>query len=166
MNAIVTKQVRKKYNTGVLALDQLNLTIKQGEVFTLLGKNRAGKSTLISLLTTFKQPSSGTIEILNQQVSNQTMNEIRRKIACVAQTIAIDEHLTLMENRLFQSRLYKITPTVAIKKINQLITTFELTDYLDHPIANYSGGIKRRLDIAINLVIERSQQYVCFPHFR
>lgn len=166
MNAIVAKQVRKKYNTGVLALDQLNLTIKQGEIFTLLGKNRAGKSTLISLLTTFKQPSSRTIEILNQQVSNQTMNEIRRKIACVAQTIAIDEHLTVMENMLFQSLLYKITPTVANKKIDQLITTFGLTDYLDYPIANYSGGIKRRLDIAINLVIERSQQYVRFSHSR
>lgn len=152
MNAIVVNHISKQYNTGIKALDDVSLTIRKGEVFTLLGRNGAGKSTLISILTTAKKASSGTIKILNHQLSNTTVYEIRKDIACVAQKISIDKHLTLLENMMFQSRIYNIDSAEAKERIETLIHTFDLESYLHYPVANYSGGVKRRLDIAINLV--------------
>jgi len=77
---------------------------------------------------------------------------IRTQIACVAQHISIDAHLSLMENMIFQSRLYKVDAQVAKERINSLIDSFELSRYLKYPIASYSDGVKRRLDIAMSMV--------------
>lgn len=77
---------------------------------------------------------------------------IRTKIACVAQTVSIDAHLSLLENMMFQSRLYKVDNATAKKRITALIDSFGLSQYLKYPVASYSGGVKRRLDIAMNMV--------------
>ncbi|MGL5436857.1 MAG: ABC transporter ATP-binding protein [Lachnospiraceae bacterium] len=163
MNAVVVDQLCKQYPTGVLALDHLSLTIRRGEVFTLLGRNGAGKSTLISILTTLSQPTSGSVMILDQQIPKQSINQIRSNIACIAQKVSVDEHLTLIENMKFQGRLYRIETAVAEKRIKELVEVFGLQSYLEYPIAGYSGGVKRRLDIAMNMITSPEILYLDEP---
>lgn len=151
MLAIETKELVKQYKNGVSALKGLNLSVKQGEIFSLLGPNGAGKSSLINILTTYFTPTSGTVTMLEKDLYSEPAY-IRTKIACVAQTVSIDEHLSLWENMMFQSRLYKVDNATAQGRISTLIDSFGLSQYLKYPVASYSGGVKRRLDIAMNMV--------------
>lgn len=151
MPAIEVDKLVKQYKNGVRALDDLNLKVNKGEIFSLLGPNGAGKSSLINILTTYYKPTSGNVTILGKDLYREPA-WVRTQIACVAQHISIDAHLSLMENMKFQSRLYKIDAQVAKKRIKALIDSFELSDYLKYPTASYSGGVKRRLDIAMNMV--------------
>ncbi|MEN8905986.1 MAG: ABC transporter ATP-binding protein [Clostridiales bacterium] len=143
--------VVQQYKNGVRALDGLSLNVENGEIFTLLGPNGAGKSSLINILTTYYKPTSGTITMLEKDLCKEP-SWIRTQIACVAQNISIDLHLSLMENLLFQSRLYKVDKKIAKKRIDYLIESFELSNYLKYPTSSYSGGVKRRLDIAMNMI--------------
>lgn len=151
MYAIQVKQVSKQYHNGMLALDAISLTVQQGEIFSLLGQNGAGKSTLIKILTTYLQATSGTVTMLNQEVAKDGAN-IRSQIACVSQKTSIDSHLSLEENMMFQSKLYRIPKDVAKQRMKSLIKNFGLERYLSYPVSSYSGGVKRRLDIALNLM--------------
>jgi ABC-2 type transport system ATP-binding protein len=151
MQAIQVEKLVKQYKNGVRALDELNLNVEGGEIFTLLGPNGAGKSSLINILTTYYKPTSGNVTMLGKDLCKEPA-WIRTQIACAAQQISIDTHLSLMENMIFQSKLYKVDPQVAKKKINSLINDFGLSGYLKYPVVSYSGGVKRRLDIAMNMV--------------
>lgn len=151
MLAIEIDQLVKQYKNGVRALDELSLKVNRGEIFSLLGPNGAGKSSLINILTTFYKPTSGNITMLGKDLCKEPV-WVRTQIACVAQRVSIDEHLSLMENMVFQSRLYKVEPQVAKERISSLIDSFELSGYIKYPTASYSGGVKRRLDIAMNMV--------------
>ncbi len=151
MSAIIIDKLVKQYKSGVRALDELSLKVNSGEIFTLLGPNGAGKSSLINILTTLYKPTSGIVNMLGKDLCKEPA-WIRTQIACVAQNVSIDDHLSLMENMIFQSRLYKVESTIARKRINILIESFGLSKYLKYPVASYSGGVKRRLDIAMNMV--------------
>ncbi len=151
MAAICVKDLVKQYKNGVQALNGLTLTVKEGEIFTLLGQNGAGKSTLINVLTTYLRPTSGNVVMFGKDVYNEA-DEIRTKISCVAQRTSIDTHLSLMENMMFQSRLYKVPKQEAQKHMEMLISCFGLEEYLKYPVSSYSGGVKRRLDIALNIM--------------
>lgn len=151
MLAIKINNLVKQYKNGVRALDGLSLEVNSGEIFSLLGPNGAGKSSLINILTTYFQPTSGSVTMLKKDLSKDSA-WIRKQVACVAQRISIDTHLSLKENMIFQSRLYKVDSQVAKERIDSLIDSFQLSDYLKYPVASYSGGVKRRLDIAMNLV--------------
>lgn len=151
MLAIEIDKLVKQYKNGVRALDDLSLKVNSGEIFSLLGPNGAGKSSLINILTTFYKPTSGNVTMLGKDLCKEPA-WVRTQIACVAQHISIDAHLSLMENMMFQSRLYKVDAQVAKERINFLIDSFELSGYLKYPTASYSGGVKRRLDIAMNMV--------------
>ncbi|WDV46984.1 ABC transporter ATP-binding protein [Clostridiaceae bacterium M8S5] len=151
MYAIEVNKLVKQYKNGVRALDELSLKVKRGEIFSLLGANGAGKSTLINILTTYYAPTAGSVIVLGKNLSEEPA-WIRANIACVAQNVSIDEHLSLMENMIFQSSLYKINKSKAKKRIDNLIESFGLSKYLKYPVAVYSGGVKRRLDIAMNMV--------------
>jgi len=151
VNAINTENLTKTYQNGVNALNGISLTVKRGEIFTLLGQNGAGKSTLINILTTYLPPTGGHAVMLDHDL-DQDAAAIRARIACVAQRLSIDTHLSLTENMMFQSKLYKIPKTEAIRRMNTLITAFELERYVKYPVATYSGGVKRRLDIALNMM--------------
>jgi len=148
--AIKLENVTKQYKNKVQALKGLNLSVKLGEIFSLLGPNGSGKSTLINILTTYLRPSSGKVTILGKDIKN--IVPIRSQIACVSQQISIDTHLSLEENMLFQSRLFKISKTDAKKQMEKLINDFDLNQYRKYPVCSYSGGIKRRLDIALNMM--------------
>ncbi len=151
MEAIQVSNLVKQYKNGVRALDELSLNVKSGEIFALLGPNGAGKSSLINTLTTYLTPTSGTVTMLGKDLCKEP-NFVRSQIACVSQRISIDAHLSLMENMIFQSRLYKVDAGAAKNRINTLIDSFGLEKYLKYPTASYSGGVKRRLDIAMNMV--------------
>lgn len=151
MEAIHVENVVKRYKNGIEALKGLSLTVKKGEIFSLLGQNGAGKSTLINILTTYLEPTSGTIKILGKDIYTET-DKARRSIACVAQKTSIDTYLSLRENMMFQSKLYKIPKSEAEERMKTLISCFSLEKYLDYSVSSYSGGVKRRLDIALNLM--------------
>ncbi|AZO94487.1 ABC transporter ATP-binding protein [Halocella sp. SP3-1] len=151
MSVIETDKLVKEYKNGVRALDGLSLKVNSGEIFSLLGPNGAGKTSLINILTTYYKPTSGKVSILGKDLCREP-DRVRTQIACVAQRISIDEHLSLMENMLFQSRLYKVDAQLAEERISTLIDSFNLSGYLKYPTASYSGGVKRRLDIAMNMV--------------
>ena len=151
MYAIKVHNLSKTYKNGIQALSGLNIQVKSGEIYSLLGENGAGKSTLIKILTTFLKPTSGNITMLGKDIQQNSIY-IRSNIACVSQQTSIDTNLSLEENMMFQAELYKIPKAEAKKRMAKLIKDFELTSYLKYPISSYSGGIKRRLDIAMNMI--------------
>lgn len=151
MYAIEINQLSKVYKNGVQALDGFDLCVKEGDIFTLLGENGAGKSTLIKILTTYLKSTSGTVKMLGLDL-NKEADKIRKQIACVFQQTSIDTFLSLEENMLFQGKLYSIPNDEAIKRMESLITVFGLSSYRNLPVSSYSGGVKRRLDIALNLM--------------
>ena len=151
MTAVSVKNLVKKYKNGVRALDGLTLTVNEGEIFALLGPNGAGKSTLINVLTTFLRPTSGSVILFGKDVAREA-SAIRTQISCVAQHTSIDSHLSLTENMMFQSRLYRVPKPEAQKRMKSLISCFGLERYLKYPVSSYSGGVKRRLDIALNMM--------------
>lgn len=151
MTAIRIQNIIKEYRNGVQALSGLSLTVRQGEIFSLLGENGAGKSTLINILTTYLPPTSGSVSMLGKDLYKEAA-AIRAEIACVSQGTSIDTHLSLIENMMFQSRLYKIPKTEAVKRMKSLINAFGLERYIEHPVSSCSGGVKRRLDIALNMM--------------
>ena len=151
MYAIQIKNVVKEYKNGVQALSGLNLTVKQGELFSLLGQNGAGKSTLIRILTTYLKPTSGHIMMFGKDIEKEATT-IRTEIACGSQQTSIDTYLSLEENMIFQSRLYKIPKSEAFDRMEKLIVAFGLEQYRKYPVSSYSGGVKRRLDIALNMM--------------
>lgn len=151
MTAICAHSLEKTYKNGVQALKGLSLSVQTGEIFTLLGENGAGKSTLINILTTYLRPTGGNAHMLGKDLYKNTA-QIRAEIACVAQRTSIDTHLSLAENMMFQSKLYKIPKTEAVERMKNLIAAFGLERYRNYPISSYSGGVKRRLDIALNMM--------------
>lgn len=151
MHAIKVSNLIKRYKNGVQVLNGLNLTVEHGEVFALLGQNGAGKSTLINILTTYLRPTSGNVIVFEKNL-NQEAAFIRSQIACAAQRISIDTHLSLTENMMFQSRLYKVPRAEAQQRMENLIACFGLERYRKYPVSSYSGGIARRLDIALNMM--------------
>lgn len=151
MNILYADKVNKTYKNGVQALNDCSLRVKEGEIFTLLGPNGAGKSTLINILTTFLKADSGTLTMMGKDYRKHG-DELRAKIACVAQKTSLDTHLTMKENMMFQSRLYKIPKQEAVQLMNEMIEKFKLQKYSNYPVSSYSGGVRRRLDIALNLM--------------
>ncbi|MFQ6980438.1 MAG: ATP-binding cassette domain-containing protein [Clostridioides difficile] len=151
MLAIEIDNLVKEYKNGVKALNALSFNVNAGEIFSLLGPNGAGKSSLINILTTFYKPTSGNVTMFGKDLVDNP-SWIRTQITCVAQQISIDEHLSLMENMVFQSKMYKVEPQIAKQRIDSLIDKFDLSSYLKYPTSSYSGGVKRRLDIAMNMV--------------
>ena len=151
MKAIEANTITKQYKNGVQALKGLSLHVEEGQIFSLLGPNGAGKSTLIQVLTTFLKPDSGSVTMLGKNLEKDA-GSVRRQIACVSQRTSIDSYLSLKENMLFQSRLYKIPPAKAKERMDTLIACFGLERYLHYPVSSYSGGVKRRLDIALNMM--------------
>ncbi|RGY98106.1 ABC transporter ATP-binding protein [Clostridium sp. AM58-1XD] len=151
MAAIIVEDLVKQFQNGVRALNGLSLTVRTGEIFSLLGQNGAGKSTLINTLTTYLRPTSGNVKMFGMDICREAA-AIRPQIACVSQKISIDTYLSLIENMMFQSRIYKIPKEEAKKRLEILIGCFGLEQYLKYPVASYSGGVKRRLDIALNMM--------------
>jgi len=148
--AIETFALTKRYGK-IPALDQLNLKIEPGEVFGLLGPNGAGKTTAISMLCTVNSPTSGTALVNGYDIRKQA-GKVRRSIGIVFQDPSIDDRLTGRENMMLHAILYDISDQAAKKRIAVLLDLVGLTDRADSLMKTYSGGMRRRLELARGLL--------------
>ncbi|MBM7771145.1 ABC-2 type transport system ATP-binding protein [Actinokineospora baliensis] len=135
------------------ALDGVDLEIPSGTVLGLLGPNGAGKTTTVRILTTLLKPDSGRAFVAGHDVT-QDPDAVRRSIGLSGQYAAVDEHLTGYENLYMVGRLYGMSRSDATSRARELIARFRLTDAGDRPAKTYSGGMRRRLDLAGALVAE------------
>ncbi|WP_127784093.1 ATP-binding cassette domain-containing protein [Rhodococcus sp. X156] len=136
---------------GVRALDGVDLEVPTGTVLGLLGPNGAGKTTVVRILTTLLRPDSGTAQVAGLDVVRQA-NEVRSKIGLSGQYAAVDEHLTGLENLRMVGQLYGMPTRQATARARELLTDFRLEEAADRPAKTYSGGMRRRLDLAGALV--------------
>lgn len=140
----------KKYG-DVVALDGLDLSVPEGTVYGLLGPNGAGKTTTVRILTTLLQPDAGTATVDGLDVVKKP-NAVRRIIGLTGQYAAVDEYLTGRENLRMFGDLYHL-PTAYVKERSQeLLERFDLVDAADRSLRTYSGGMRRRLDLAASLI--------------
>jgi ABC-2 type transport system ATP-binding protein len=147
---IRTSGIVKRYGK-VTALDGLDLVVPRGTVLGLLGPNGAGKTTAVRILTTLLEPDEGTAEVAGLDVRAQA-DEVRHRIGLSGQNAAVDEHLTGYENLDMVGRLYRLGRQASRARARELLEAFDLAEAGDRPAKTYSGGMRRRLDLAAALV--------------
>ncbi len=147
--AIQTKNLEKKYGDKV-AVDKINLSINEGELFSLLGVNGAGKTTTINMLSCLSKPTSGDALIFNKSILKDTYS-IKELMSVSPQETAIAPNLTVRENIVFIANIYGIND---INKINKIIEEFKFKNIEDEKANTLSGGWKRKLSIAMALITE------------
>ncbi len=150
MKAIETKDLVKRFE-DVEAVKGISLDIEEGELFGLLGPNGAGKTTTISMLCTIQRPSGGSAQIYGHDVVKES-DTVRRLIGIVFQDPSLDDNLTGQENLDFHARLYKVPRSQIAQRIKEVLALVELSDKADVIVKKYSGGMKRRLEIARGLL--------------
>ena len=148
---IQVRGLTKVFPTGPRAVDELDLDVSQGEIFGLLGPNGAGKTTTIRTLTTLCGFDSGKVIVAGHDVDKEP-EKVRRSIGVVAQNTGIDYFLTGRENLRLQGHLYRMKKPDITARIAELAHYFELEATLDRQVATYSGGMRRKLDIATALI--------------
>ncbi len=148
--AILAQDVHKTYN-NVKALNGMNLQVPKGKVIGLLGPNGAGKTTLVRIITTLLKPDSGTITIQGINVLEHPA-QVRGIFGLAGQYPAVDEQLTGRENLVLVGELYHVGGREARQRAKDLLQRFSLTDAADRPVKTYSGGMRRRLDLAASIV--------------
>jgi ABC-2 type transport system ATP-binding protein len=149
---IRTSGLVKRYGK-VVALDGLDLEVPKGTVLGLLGPNGAGKTTAVRILTTLLDADAGTAEVAGLDV-RANPHQVREKIGLSGQTAAVDEHLTGYENLDMVGRLYHLGKKRSQARARELLDRFELDEAAGRPAKTYSGGMRRRLDLAAALVAE------------
>ncbi len=151
-HAVEVEQLRKVFGDFV-AVDRLDFSVGHGEVFGLLGPNGAGKSTLIRMLTTLVQPTSGKARIVGLDVVGAAC-DVRRAIGVIPQAMTSDLDLSAVENMSIFAKLYNIPRQRRNNVIEKLLDAVDLTQWADKPVKMFSGGMRRRLEIARGLVNE------------
>lgn len=150
MSIIETFNLTKEFN-GLKAVDNLNLQINEGEIFGLLGPNGAGKTTFISMLCTILKPSSGTAKVNGFDIIKEK-NNVRKSIGIVFQDPSLDNRLTGIENLEMHAGMYGVPKNERKKRIDEVLEIVSLADRAKELVKNYSGGMKRRLEIARGLI--------------
>jgi len=149
-HAIITENLTKKFNEDT-AVDDLSLNVERGELFGLLGPNGAGKTTTIKMLSTLLEPTSGFAQVAGFDVSKEK-DEVRASMGIVFQDPAVDIKLTGKENLEFHAMMYGMEKNAREERIKEVLKLVELTEKSDALVENYSGGMKRRLEIARGLI--------------
>jgi ABC-2 type transport system ATP-binding protein len=150
MNIIEVKNLTKKFN-GLTAVDNVSFTVSKGEIFGFLGPNGAGKSTTINMLCTLISPSKGEAFINNFSILNQR-NEVRKSIGLVFQDPSLDDRLTAEENLRFHAKLYGVPKNDYQKRMQEVLKLVDLWERRNDIVKIFSGGMKRRLEIARGLI--------------
>jgi len=141
----------KVFNRSLVAVDHITFSVKEGEIFGFLGPNGAGKTTTINMLITALKPTEGTASVLGYDIAKQA-NMVRRVIGVVPQEYTADEDLTGYENIILCADLYGIPRDIAKKRALELLELVELTEFKDKRVETYSGGMRRRLELACGLI--------------
>jgi ABC-2 type transport system ATP-binding protein len=149
-DVIVMSSIEKSYK-DLKVLDRIDLNVQRGTVFALLGPNGAGKTTAIRILSTLLKPDAGQARILGLDVVKQP-EEVRKLISLTGQYAAVDELLTGAENMWMMGRLYHLSTSDTRRRVSELLEQFDLTDAAHRIVKTYSGGMRRRLDLAISLI--------------
>jgi len=149
--AIEAQGLVKTYPPDVRALDGVDLTVQPGTIYGLLGPNGAGKSTTVRILTTLSRPDSGVGRVLGNDVVRRP-DAVRRSIGVVGQAGAVDPEATGRENMLLQGQLFDMGGKALRRRVDDLLGTFGLGEYADRIVKTWSGGNKRKLDVATGLI--------------
>ena len=149
-NIIQVKNLTKKFG-DLIAVDDVSFNVKEGTIFAFLGPNGAGKTTTIKILTTLLNPTAGDLKINNHDPVNEE-HETRSSFGIVFQDPSLDEELTAYENMKLHSVLYNIPKDIREKRIEEMLKFVELWDRKNGFVKHFSGGMKRRLEIARGLL--------------
>lgn len=150
-NIIEVNNLTKVFPNGVTAVDGVSFTVAEGEIFGFLGPNGAGKSTTIAMLTTLIAPTSGSATVADADIMRQA-TKVRFAIGYVSQDLAVDDNLTGYDNLRMQAGFYHLTREQAKQRIDEVLAMVELTDRAKDLVETYSGGMRKRLDIACGLI--------------
>jgi ABC-2 type transport system ATP-binding protein len=161
VDAIVAEGLRKRYK-AVQALDGVTFAVQEGEVFALLGPNGAGKSTTVRVLTTLTSPDEGKASVAGEDVLRHP-NRARRAFGYVAQESGVDRDGTGRENLLLQGRIHGMSGGTLRARVDELLELVGIADAAERVVRGYSGGMKRRLDIALGLVHRPSVLFLDEP---
>jgi len=154
VKSVIADHLVKTYRNGeVKALDDLSLDVEEGTVLGVLGPNGAGKTTTVRILATLLKPDSGDATVAGIDVVKHP-DKVRELIGLSGQYAAVDETLTGWDNLVMFGRLYHLGKPASVKRAEELLERFSLTDSARRPIKTYSGGMRRRLDLAASLIVQ------------
>jgi len=154
VKTVIAEHLVKTYRNGeVKALDDLSLDVEEGTVLSVLGPNGAGKTTTVRILATLLKPDSGNASVAGIDVIKHP-DKVREIIGLSGQYAAVDETLTGWDNLVMFGRLYHLGKAASIKRAEDLLERFSLTESARRPIKTYSGGMRRRLDLAASLIVQ------------
>ena len=154
MKSVIAEDLVKTYDKGnVKALDHLSLDVEEGTVLSVLGPNGAGKTTTVRILSTLLRPDSGRATVAGIDVIKDP-DKVREVIGLSGQYAAVDEILTGYDNLVMFGQLYQLGKKEAIARADELLERFSLTESAKRPIKTYSGGMRRRLDLAASLIVK------------
>lgn len=151
--AIIARALVKKFNGGIQALASVDFSVNPGEIFAYLGRNGSGKTTTVRILTTLASPTSGTASVAGYDVVREP-HEVRRRIGATMQEIGLDPVMTGREHLELSAGLWGLARATRRKRALELLEFFGLVEHADRPIASYSGGMQRRLDLATAFITE------------
>src|SRR5438034_703385 len=150
MNIIHVENLIKKFGT-ITAVDNIQLNVESGQMFGFLGPNGAGKSTTIKILATLLRPTAGTASVAGYDVATKP-NDVRRSIGLVFQDQSLDDRLTAQENLWFHAMLYDLPSALFAERADSVLNLVDLTERRNSLVRTFSGGMKRRLEIARGLI--------------
>lgn len=148
---VQVKNLVKIYNGSIRAVDDVTFDVEEGEIFGFLGPNGAGKTTTISVLTTLIKPTSGSAMVAGHDVL-KAPSSVRSSIGLVPQELTVDDDLTGRENMILQGDLYKVPRENLLERVDELLELIGLADAADRLVKTYSGGMRKRLELAEGLV--------------
>lgn len=151
-NIITVRNVSKSYGKAITALDDVTLDVRRGSVTAILGPNGAGKTTLVRIMATLLTPDHGSVRVAGFDIIRHAQ-QLRSVIGLAGQYAAVDETLTGRENLEMVGRLYHLSKEASLRRAAELLQQFDLEDAADRALKTYSGGMRRRLDLAASLII-------------